>query len=245
MKNIIIVIVFILGLVFVQFAEGQSVDDIISQYITARGGQDKLDAIKTLYLEGTRQMMGNEVDVKVTKVDGKLNRVDFQVGGNTGYTIVTPDKGWSYVPMRSDNVEQIPAERLKTMQDQLDIAGPLVNYAAKGYKATLLGKDTVNNREAWKIQLTNNSGKDETFYIDTKSNLLLQTRQMMQGDSKRNNGGSNEIITDYSDYKDVDGVMFPQTITTEGSGMGSGAMTFDKIEVNQPVDEKLYQPSKS
>jgi hypothetical protein len=245
MKNIIIVIVFILGLVFVQFAEGQSVDDIISQYITARGGQDKLDAIKTLYLEGTRQMMGNEVDVKVTKVDGKLNRVDFQVGGNTGYTIVTPDKGWSYVPMRSDNVEQIPAERLKTMQDQLDIAGPLVNYAAKGYKATLLVKDTVNNREAWKIQLTNNSGKDETFYIDTKSNLLLQTRQMMQGDSKRNNGGSNEIITDYSDYKDVDGVMFPQTITTEGSGMGSGAMTFDKIEVNQPVDEKLYQPSKS
>ena len=245
MKNIIIVIVFILGLVFVQFAEGQSVDDIISQYITARGGKDKLDAIKTLYLEGTRQMMGNEVDVKVTKVDGKLNRVDFQVGGNTGYTIVTPDKGWSYVPMRSDNVEEIPAERLKAMQDQLDIAGPLVNYAAKGYKATLLGKDSVSSREAWKIQLTNGSGKDETFYIDTKTNLLLQTRQMLQGDGRKNNGGSNEIITDYTDYKDVDGVMFPQTITTEGSGMGSGAMTFDKIEVNQPVDAKLYQPSKS
>jgi len=25
--------------------------------------------------------------------------------------------------------------------------------------------------------------------------------------------------------------------------MGAGSMTFDKIEVNQPVDEKLYKPS--
>jgi len=56
-------------------------------------GKDKLIAIKSLYLEGTRQMMGNEVGSKeVTKVDGKLNRVNFEVGGNTGYTIVTPTK---------------------------------------------------------------------------------------------------------------------------------------------------------
>ena len=77
MKNIIIFVVFILALVIVQFANGQSVDDIIDQYITARGGKGKLASIKSLYMEGSREMMGNEVDVKVTKVDGKLSRVDF------------------------------------------------------------------------------------------------------------------------------------------------------------------------
>ncbi|MGH2647362.1 MAG: outer membrane lipoprotein-sorting protein [Ginsengibacter sp.] len=242
MKNIVIFVVFILALVFVQFANGQTVDDIIDQYITARGGKDNLTSIKSIYFEGTRQMMGNEVEVKVTKVDGKLNRVDFEIGGNTGYTIITPDKGWTYLPMRSDKAEEIPADRLKNMQDQLDIAGPLIDYAAKGYKATLLGKDTINSKEAWKIQLTNGAGKDETFYIDTKTNLLIQTRQTMQGNG-RNNNGPNEVITDFSDYKDVNGVMFPQTVTTEGTGMGSGSMTFEKIEINQPVDEKLYKPS--
>ena len=239
MKNIVVFVVFILALVFVQFAIGQSVDDIINQYITARGGKYKLLAIKSLYLEGTRQMNGNEVDLKVTKVDGKLNRVDFSVGGNDGYTIVTPDKGWTYIPMMSDKVNEIPGARLKSMQDQLDIAGALVDYAAKGYKATLQGKDTVNGKEAWKIQLTNAAGKNETFYIDTKTNLLIQTRQMVEG---RNNM-ENEVITDYSDYKDVDGLMFAQTITTEGTGMGAGSMMFDKIVINQPVDEKLYKPS--
>src|SRR5258708_17310483 len=107
MKNIVLFVVFILALVFVQFANGQSVNEIIDQYITARGGKDKLTSIKSLYLEGTRQMNGNEVDVKVTKVDGKLSRVDFEVGGNTGYTIVTTDKGWSYIPMMSDKVNEI------------------------------------------------------------------------------------------------------------------------------------------
>lgn len=239
MKNIVIFVVFILSLVLVQFASGQSVDDIINQYITARGGKEKLASINSVYFEGTRQMMGNEVQVKVTKVQDKLNRVDFEMGGNTGYTIVTPDKGWTYIPMMSDKVNEIPDERLKTMQDQLDISGALVNYSDKGYKAALQGKETVNGKEAWKIQLTNAAGKSTTYYIDTKTNLLIQTRQVVEG---RNNS-QNEVITDFSDYKEVDGVMFPQTVTTEGSRPGSGSMTFDKIEVNQPVDEKLYKPS--
>jgi hypothetical protein len=243
MKNIILFVVFILGLVLVQFANGQSVDDIIDQYISARGGKDKLASIKSLYMEGSREMMGNEVDVKVTKVDGKLNRIDFTFGSNSGYTIITPDKGWSYIPMRSDKAEEMPQERLKTMQDQMDIAGPLVDYAAKGYKAALQGKDTVNGKEAWKILLTGSSGKEETFYIDTASHLLVQTRQMAEGGARRNNSGPTEVITDYTDYKDFDGIMFPQTVTTEGTGMGAGAMIFEKIVINPPVDDKLYKPS--
>ena len=187
-------------------------------------------------------MMGNEVGVKVTKVDGKLFRTDFEVGGNTGYTIITADKGWAYIPMRSDKVEEMPQARIKSMQDQLDIAGPLVDYAAKGYKAALEGKETISGKEAYKLKLTNTTGKEATYYIDTKTNLLIQSKQMSDGNG-RNNSGPIEIVTDYSDYKDVDGVMFPQTINIEGNGMGSGAMTFDTIKTNVPVDEKLYKPS--
>src|SRR5450432_1507363 len=200
MKNIVLFVVFILALVFAQFANAQSLDEVINQYIIARGGKEKLSSIQSVYFEGTRQMMGNEVQVKVTKVDGKLNRVDFEFGGNSGYTIVTPDKGWTYIPMRSDKPDEIPAARLKTMQDQLDIAGPLVNYAAKGYQAALKGKDTVNGKEAYKIQLTNAAGKDITYYIDTKTNLLIQSRQM--GEPGRDGGVAKEVITDYSDYKE-------------------------------------------
>ncbi len=241
MKNIILFVLFILALVFFQFASAQSVDDIIGKYIDARGGIDKLNSIQSVYFEGTREMMGSEVQVKVTKVEGKLMRIDFEFGGNSGYTIVTPEKGWTYIPMRSDNVNEMPAPVVKSMQSQMDIAGPLINYKAKGYQATLNGKETVDGNEAYKIQLTSSDGKVSTWFINTKTNLLVQSKQWSEGG--RNGQGPQEVVTNFKDYTDVNGLMFPQTLITEG-GMGGGAMTFDKIEINQPVDEKLYKPSK-
>ena len=52
MKNIVLFVVFILALVFAQFANAQSVDEIINQYIIARGGKEKLDSIQSIYFEG-------------------------------------------------------------------------------------------------------------------------------------------------------------------------------------------------
>ena len=242
MKNIVLFVLFILALVFFQFATAQSVDEIINQYVNARGGIDKLNSVQSVSMEGTRQMMGSEVQVKVTKVEGKLFRTDFEFGGNAGYTIVTPEEGWSFIPMRSDKPSEIPAPVLKSMQSQLDISGPLVNYKAKGYQAILKGKENINGAEAYNIQLTSADGKNVTYYIDTSTSLLTQLRQMSEGG--RNGGGQpKEMITDFKDYIDVDGIKFPQTITTEGEGMGAGTMTFDKIEINVPVDEKMYKPS--
>ncbi len=240
-KNIVLLVVFILGIVCMQFAQAQSADDIINKYIEAKGGKDKLNAIKSVYMEGSREMMGSEVMVKVTMVQGKLFRNDFEFGGQTGYTIVTPTEGWSFIPMRSQNVESIPTERLKNMQGQLDIAGPLVDYIAKGNKAVLQGKETIDGKEAHKIKVTLNTGKEVTFYIDTKTNLLIQSKMMS---AAMGSNAPQEMITIYSDYKSFDGIMFPQTIANPGSGVTGGSTTFDTIVINKPIDESQYKPSK-
>jgi hypothetical protein len=240
-KNIVLLVVFILGIVFMQFTQAQSVGDIINKYIDARGGKDKLNAINSVYMEGSREMMGSEVMVKVTIVQGKLFRNDFEFGGQTGYTIVTPTEGWSFIPMRSQNVEIIPADRLTTMQGQLDIAGPLVDYIAKGNKAELQEKETIDRKEAHKIKVTLNTGKEVIFYIDTKTNLLIQSKMMS---AAMGNNAPQEMITIYSDYKSFDGIMFPQTIANPGSGVTGGSTTFDTIILNKTIDESQYKPSK-
>jgi len=247
MKNIVLLVVFVLGIVFMQFAQGQSVDEIINKYIDARGGKEKLKSITSVYMEGARQMMGNEVPVKVTIVQGKLFRNDFEFGGSSGYTIVTPVAGWSLIPMRSPTPEPITEDRLKAMQAQLDIAGPLVDYAAKGNKAELQGKETVNGKEAYKIKLTTSGGKEISYFIDTQTNLVIQTRQMAGGMGAQRGSGNaqeKEVITDFSDYSAVDGILFAHTISNPGAGPMGGSTTFDKIELNKPVDESLYKPGK-
>ncbi len=77
--------------------------------------------------------------------------------------------------------------------------------------------------------------------MDTKTYLVIQTKQMRPGMS--GNGGEREVITNYTDYKPVDGILFPHTISNPGEGPGAGSMTIDKIELNKSIDESQYKPS--
>ena len=240
-KNIVLIVVFIFGLAYMQYIRAHTIDEIINRYAEGRGGKEKLRAITSVYMEGSRRMMGNEVAIKVTRVQGKLFRNDFEYGGVTGYTIVTPAAGWSFIPMRSQKAELIPEHMLKAMQADMDIAGPLIDYAAKGNKAELAGKETVDGKEAYKIKLTLSTGEHITYFVDTRDYLLIQTKQMRAGIS--GDGSESEIVTNYTDYKLVDGITFAHTISNPGDGPGGGSMTFDKIEVNKPVEESWYRPS--
>ncbi len=247
MKDIVLLVLFILGVVILVYAQGQSIDDIINKYIDGRGGKDKLRAIKSVYMEGSREMMGSQVAIKVTIVQGKLFRNDFDFGGTKGYIIVTPTEGWSLIPMRSQQVEIIPADILKNMQGQLDIHGPMVDYIAKGNKAELqekeiidAAKDGTGGNEAYTIKITLSNGKEIFFFLDKDTYLLIQSKQTSPA---MGNNTPQEIVTNYSNYKSFDGIMFPQTIANPGSGVTGGSTTFDTIVINKIIDECQYKPS--
>ncbi len=253
MKSLILFSLFVLFLVSMQFANAQTVDEIIDKYVAARGGMDKLLAIKTIYMEGSREMMGNEVSVKVIKEQGKLSRTEFEMGGTNGFMLITDKGAWNYFPMRMDAPQKMPDEALAAMQIDLDIAGPLVNYAAKGYKVTLEGKDTLTEGVCYKLKLVTAAGKEVFYWLDAGSYLLVQSTAAgsFLGGRRRNSDNTQpqqprgRTLVSYKDYKSVDGVLFPHTIETKTEGAenrSGGGTTFDKIEVNTPVDAKLYQP---
>lgn len=249
MTNLVLFGLLIIFLVAVQFASGQTVDDVIEKYEKARGGKDKLLAIKSIYMEGSREMMGNEVAVKITKEQAKLSRTEFEMGGTNGFMLVTEKEAWSFIPMRSPTPTKMPDEALAAMQTELDIAGPLVDYVAKGNTTELLGKDTVDGNTCYKIKLTTKAGKEIKYWIDASTYLITQSSAKgggrWPGGAGATGATETEIITTYADYKAVDGIMFAHNIETKnptGQGRAGGGTTFDKIELNKPVDAKLFKP---
>ena len=245
-KNIILLVIFILGLVFMQFIQAHSVEEIIDEHVEARGGRNKINSINSLYMKGIREMMGNRVPIRIIKVQGKLFRNDFEFMGTSGYTIVTPSAGWSFVSMRSGKPESLSGERLKALQPDLDIAGPLLDYAAKGNKVALIGKEDVDERQAYKIKLILNSGKEIIYFIDVKTHLVIQTRQMTVEMQEGGNAAAQqerELITNFSDYRSVDGIIFPYKVSNPGSGPDGGSIAFSKIELNKTIDRSQYKPS--
>jgi hypothetical protein len=255
MRNLLIFSLLVLLLVAAQYSSAQTVDEIINRYIDSCGGKDKLTSIKSIYMEGSREMMGNEVTVRVTKEQGKLSRTEFEMGSTNGFILITDKDAWTYIPMRSPTPTKLPDNVAASMQTELDIPGPLVDYAAKGNKVELIGKDTLDDHVCYKIKLTTAAGKDILYWIDAQTYLLTQSSQKgngMFGGGNRNadedNSGkahTNEVITVYKDYSPVDGILIAHTIelkSPNGNGRGAGGTTFDKIELNVPIDAKLYKP---
>ena len=119
---------------------------------------------------------------------------------------------------------------------------PLVDYAAKGHKAELIGKDTIGGKECFKIKLTTKEGRELNFYIDSATSYINRLSYKGRGRPVPGlvAGEEMEIAVSFTNYdKTPDGFIFAfsQTIT----GGFAGTMTFEKIEVNPKVDDKLYK----
>lgn len=221
--------------------QARTADEIISKHNAARGGIERLNTIQTLRMEGTREIMEEAIAVTANRVQGKLSRMDFMMLGEKGYTLVTPFEGWIFIPQHSQMPQRIVGERLSLMQEELDIQGPFVDYIEKGNKITKEGKEQINGSDAYKIKLTLPSGKSIIHFIDCQNYLLVQTRHINKEIMGKNLPASaNEVITDFSDYKSIEGIQFPHRISNPGNGSIKGVTTFSRIELNKPVSEHLF-----
>jgi outer membrane lipoprotein-sorting protein len=232
-------------------AQGQTANDVIAKYEDAMGGRDKLATLKSVHIEGVSVMQnGNEVTSVINKVNGSLMRTDVNFGMGSFSMLVTDKTGFSSNPRNGGKFEPMSEEMVKSLQPELDIAGPLVNYAAKGNKAELLGKETIDGKETYKIKLTLANGNDITYFIDANTYYIV--RDQKKGMMRRGGGapgggapgaaapaGDNIQTTDYADYqKTPEGFVFPMSVKRGGI---AGTTIVEKLEVNQPVDPKLYK----
>ncbi|MGB4845892.1 MAG: hypothetical protein WBP16_15610 [Ferruginibacter sp.] len=232
MKNLLVFGLLVLALVFVQFAQAQTVDEIINKHIDSLGGKDNLNKIQNTIEEGNMTAQGAEIAITITKVQNKLTRQDISVMGMTGYDMLTDKEGWTYMPfMGMQQPEAKSADDVKANQKNLDIAGPLVDYAAKGHKAELQGKEAVNGSECFKIKLTTAGGKDITYYIDPATYLISRASEKINV-----NGEDIDVQMDYADYKEVESVKMAHSITNQ-----YGTIYISSIKVNQTIPESAYK----
>jgi len=232
MKNLIIFGLFILLLVFAQFAQAQTVDEVINKHIDALGGKEKISKIQNIVMVGSLNYQGTEIALTLTQVHNKLNRQDISVNGMQGFDLLTDKEGWAYMPfMGQQKPEPKPAEEVKLNQADLDLAGPLVDYAAKGHKAELIGKESIEGKNCYRIKMTLASGKIVNFYIDAVSNLISRTT-----DKRNVNGQEIDMQTDLADYKDVEGVKMAYSITQQ-----YGTTFISSIKVNQTIPESAFK----
>jgi outer membrane lipoprotein-sorting protein len=220
-------------------ASAQTVDEVIAKNLEARGGVDKIKAVKSMRMTG-KMTVGPGIEVPVTleiKKPGSV-RLEMVFQGNTGIQAYDGKTGWGVSPMSASKAaEPMSAEDTRDMEEQADLDGSLVDWKAKGHAVELMGKEKVEGSDAFKLKLTLKNGEMRYVYIDADSHLELKT------EAKRTVRGSEmEIESFLSDYKEVGGLLVPHTITQGAKGRPERqVISVSKVELDVPIEDARFQ----
>jgi hypothetical protein len=215
----------------------QTLDDILARNIAARGGMERWKNVTTIRITGVVNSGGTEiVTVQENKRPARI-RSEFTIQGMTGIQAWDGSSGWQLMPFggRRDP-ELVSDEDLKSLIEDSDIEGPLVNWREKGHKVDYLGVESVDGTDAHKIRVTRKNGDLTYLYLDAEHYLEIRIENV-----RKVRGAEVEVRTDIGNYETVDGLVVPFLFESGQKGNPSTQkLRVTKVEVNVPIDDSRF-----
>lgn len=216
------------------FSHSQTADELIARNIQARGGMEKIKAIKTIRMTA-RFEGGGGFTAKIGQENMRPNlaRQTFTLQGMTAVTAYDGTNGWQIQPFGGKkDPELLGEDDVRSMELLADFDGPLVDYKEKGSTVEYLGHDVVDGDDALRLKVTLKNG--DILYVYLDPDTFIEIRREIQQFIR---GSVRESVEGYGSYKAVDGVMFPFSISSgTKSDPDQQTTTVQKIEVNVPID---------
>ncbi len=220
----------------------QSVDEIIDNHFKAMGGKDKFANLKSIKMTGNLDI-GPDMKAPFTIYlkDGNKFLFTMELQGMKMMQALTVDSGWFIQPWGGKtDPERMSPDQIKDGKDQAEqmLGGPLLDYKKKGNTVEYLGKEDMEGTDTYKLKVTKKSGDVSYIFLDATTYFQLKETSKHKFQDKEVEGASI-----HSNYKSVDGLMFPFTMEERSSADASQgqAMNVDKIEVNIPIDESMFK----
>jgi len=229
---------FVLLALSVNISNAQSVDEVIDKYTLAMGGLESINKIKTARITGNLVSQGSSYLITIHILNGKSMLTEVTVNGQTVINAYDKGKGWKKNPFENIHTptEVKTADDLALLKLQTNLANNLMDYKKRGHQVVLAGQEDIDSIKTYKIILTSkDDGKKNIYYIGTTDYMLVRS------DSKQKiQGKEYDAQTYYSDTKDINGLKFSAHFVRKIDGIVFQEVTYDKIELDIPLDEKLF-----
>lgn len=235
------------AMIFFVAANAQTADEIIAKYHENTGGVEKWKALQGMKMIANLKVQAMELPMESIQLkDGRSHMVMKAQGMEFKQNVFDGTTLWgtNQMTMKAEKSTAEETENHKN-NDAKDFPDSFLDYKKKGYKIELIGKETVEGTETFKIKLTKNpikvDGKETDnvtfYYFDTENYVpLVQETEMKSGQMK---GMVMQIKT--SDFQEVDGLMFPFSLSQGVKGQPGGAnFVVTKIELNPKVDASMF-----
>jgi outer membrane lipoprotein-sorting protein len=113
---------------------------------------------------------------------------------------------------------------------------PMLRYKEDGASVSLLGREKVGDRDAHVLLFTPKAGPATRAFIDVENLMLVKTVMTINVPQA---GGDIEQVTEFSDYRDVDGVKVPFVVTSINS-LQTIKATLTDVKHNTEIDDASF-----
>lgn len=203
--------------------EGVTASSVIDNYIKAIGGEEKVMAVKTVKMVSNATIQGTPL-VMTTKVAApNKSSLEVAVMGNTMQKVIF-DGTTGYQEMQGRKMDMQPEQ----IEEAKASAQPFKDFGYK--KATLDRIEPIDGVNYYVIK----DGTSEIFY-DVKTGLKLKEVKTVKTPR-----GDVSIPTTFSNYKEVNGVLFPHSVGTK-SGPMDLKFEVQEIKINEGVTDADFK----
>jgi hypothetical protein len=224
---------------FAQEQKGPTLDELVAKNIEAKGGTDALHSLQSLKLMG--KILVNQGQVQFAYLQTKKRpgevRTEATLQGMTVVQAYDGKEGWKISPFQGrKDPEKMSADDVKSLIEDSEIDGPLVDWKTKQSTVDYLGTEDVDGTLAHKIKVVRKNGDVNFVYLDPDHFLEIRilTQRVVQG-------AQVEIETDLGEYEKINGVFVPFSIEAGRKGdSDKQKIIIDKAEANLPVDDAIF-----
>lgn len=172
---------------------------IIANYIKAVGGEAKVKAIRNASMTAEANFQGQIIEIR-TIADSENTRMmqSTSVGGNVMQKTLLVNGSGQMIMM--GQVQELPEETAAMLKPQTYVF-PEQFYQDMGFTLEFLSTEEIEGQQVNKLGITAPNGMVTNEYYSVESGLKIKTSSAAAGDIS------------YSDYQEVDGVMFPMMLT--------------------------------
>ncbi len=191
----------------------------------------KIKGTKAISYTMTGEVQGFSLTMTRVQTQGKLYEAVEAMGQTFQKKVFDGKKGYQ-TNMMSGKAD-LEGEELESAKVDANYI-PEMMYA-KNYTLTLKGIETYNGADCYAIEVVSKKGNKTTEYYDATTKMKVYSSSEVDSPE-----GKFTTETEFADYKEVSGFMFPHK-TTVTSGEQAFELTVSKIEVNGKVDANLFK----
>jgi len=203
-----------------ELPDGVSAQSILANYINAIGGQDAINAIRSLEVSYNANFMGNELEaISINTAEEQKQIV--KMGGNVLATVIVNASGAKVEQM--GNSMDLPPEIAADMQAVIGVIPEL--KMMENESITVSSIEEIDGQNAYALEMKGQSTTTTTYYAVESGLKLKQTTvtQMM--------GQTQTQDSNYNDYKRFVSLLIP-TSTSVPLGPQSVDATLGSVKIN-------------